>query len=259
MQISGDSYKKTTGLGDNHFPNTVIFIPCCDSKHINNRYSDTPVGITQTELPNTWQLLNNGRMAMRNCIVNDSPKVPAINLYDGLFYRSISPTWDSLLNEINKGWLRIFVVSAGYGIIDIREPIKNYNAEMRKSTQLTCKCGATLWKQNHLENIICDLLIKLQPERVFGYFAGGPQWDTAEAKYRFFFEKGVRLAKHSGVKTKCSGCFFRSKWNDSRQILRALGKAFVDHYKANFSCSFAIQLQSNGHIYYEVTISFKPL
>lgn len=251
------------------FPKTAIFIPCSKEKRCidnpANQYSTAAVNLMQIDLPNQWQHLIGGRRAMNPCIFQCPQTVPAINLYNGHFYRSVDFNWGGILNMVKAGWLRIYVISACYGIIDIRESIQDYDAVMNRCNRLRCryrlpcKCGATLWNHNKLEDVICDLLGILQPERIFGYFSGNTTWAGPGAKYRYFFNEGLDRALGAGLNPKCAGCFFNQNGRGIGPIYNGLAEVFVQHSGSNFDCNFGPNLINHPFTRGNVMISYDQI
>ncbi len=262
MQASNENVGKNEQRSNGKNPLTAIFIPCCKTKKQIERYKGKGVAITKRDLSNnTWQNLLNGRQAMSSCIgPNDHVlKVPAINLYDGHFYQEVGNEWDNILEMIENGWLRIFVISAGYGIIDIREPINNYDAEMIKYGKGICKRGAIQWKNYELEAIIADLLKKLRPDRIFGFFTGKPEYSGGGPKDRYFFSECVCRAISSGIKPVCAGCFYRKSGRGAAAVIRCLAKAFINHSKRQFDCSYGPQLIRNPLRCNKIEVSYNRI
>jgi hypothetical protein len=229
---------------------TAVFVPCCNKKTGSRVLCPQVASLIQTELPATWYDLQQGRNAMNPCITVNSPLIPAVSLYNGLFYTAIGGNWTGFLKMIQSGALRIFVISAGHGIIDIREPIQSYNAKMTGK-------NAGVWKTNGLDKIIADILVTLRPQRVFGYFAGKPSWPGAEGKYRYFFTEGVKGAVNVNAQFTCAGCFYNLK--GQTVSLTCLGCALVSHFQSGFCCQFATYLMNNPLQHGSVTISYDKI
>lgn len=154
---------------------------------------------------------------MKYCVENDSTPTSAINLYTGTFYSVLNI---GLVKElIRSGKLRVFIISAGYGVLDAFEPAYNYNAEMKGMV-------ARYWREAGLADIISDICLVLSPRRVYGFFAGEPDWSGPGTKYRCFFTEGVKRALNSGFEPAHAGCFYRESGRGVTAILGALGRAF---------------------------------
>jgi len=226
---------------------TIIFLPCCKKKDPSGRKIENLNGLSQADLPKTWNLLIEGRKEIekRNCLDRNSPLTSAIYLYVGWLYRAIEK--DSVIRKILEGYLRLFVISAGYGIVDALEPIHCYEAEMKGEI-------AKIW-EGRLEDIIADLILNIKPSRVFGFFAGS----SSKLSYRYFFTEGLRRAKKEGSETQLSGCFYRLSGRGASAILIALGKIFSDFMSCNFDDGFVRDIQQKGRKIGEVVIGFDEM
>jgi hypothetical protein len=217
---------------------TVCFFACCKTKsevkpETTRRCS---FSVENTLPPDQWEQLKKAREKMRYCVCQDSSPIPAIYLYDGHFYKELKKNnnIENVLNNIEKGLLRIFIISAGYGVVDACEPIQKYDAIMDKKI-------AEFWEQYGLAEIISHLLLKLNPEKVFGFF-------TKKSKYKEFFEEGVKRAKEEGLQSRVCGCFS----GNGTPALRLLGRTFVELMRNDFSDQFISDFQhKSGQIKFE--------
>lgn len=214
-------------------PKTVVFIPCCGTKEGAPNYDVKQVSISETNLPQTWNCLKGARSKMQPCIdVHDTPK-PAVNLYYGNFYKAVNNHWTKLLKDIDNGELRIFVISAGYGIVDLCQPIQKYDAVLKNDV-------ASIWRKIGLSEIIGELISTLSPQLVYGYFSGKCKWNKANSNYRYFFTEGATSAALKKPKIKCIGCFYNKSGRGVASILGALGKTLVEHSKEDFDPKFGL-------------------
>ena len=220
----------------------VCFIPCCGGKFASGQIAAGANPLSQADLPNTYGLLNQGRTGMVNYINDASQPTSSLYLYTGHFYSPLNPNLNNLTNAILAGNFKLIIISASDGLIDGLEPIYKYNAEMKSNI-------ASQWRNFGLVNIISDLLITINPAKVFGYFAGGANWSNAGAKYRYFFTEGLRMAISNGLSPQIGGCFFRDSGMGLVGILRSLGQTFLDHFSHNFSQQFALITQRNYRTY----------
>jgi len=237
-------------------PSVVCFIPCCKSKSASGRIEADRKDLTENDLPKSWHLLSKGRNEM-NKIADEidnvdidisSPKTSAIHLYRGALYKQFSLY--NILREIQDNRLRLFIISAWYGIVDAYEPLHKYEAKMQGK-------AATHWRNNKLDKIICDLLLNLKPSSVFGFFAGNEYWSSSGAKYRYFFTSGLNEALTDGLDTQLSGCFYRLSGHGSTAILGALGRTFMDFLRSRFNKDFVSDINRNKRIDGKVVVGFK--
>jgi len=242
----------------------LCFLLCCKSKSPSGRIEGLR-GISREDLPATWSLLMKAREGMRSCINPDSPPTSAIHLYTGSLYKALDK--EALIGKIKAGRLRLIILSAAYGIVDALESIKEYEAVMKGKT-------ADYWRSLGLDSILCDYIINANPEKVVGFFSGEAAWKAPGAKYRYFFMEGLRRARarerekekgeekekekeeEKGLKAGLSGCFYRQKGLGTTAILGALGRAFMDFMKNDFSDSFVTDARQRGIVYDGIRIGF---
>lgn len=152
----------------------VCFIPCCGSKHPDG----TIRGGTQssTLLPKSVSnQLTQARDQGGFVFDTAGPETTALELYTGSPYRTFTSIKHDLYQAINAGVLRIYIISAGYGVIDAREPIHNYNEQMKGKT-------ATHWRDHGLQEMIAEILMFEKPDKFYGFFAAEPHWSHASSK-----------------------------------------------------------------------------
>lgn len=225
------------------------FIPCCERKETSGNIVIQQYGISPQELPDTWNLLTQGRSVMSQFVNQGSLQTAAIYLYKGYLYHTLQPYINAVLQKVFSGELRIIIISAGYGVIDAFEPIHNYDATLQGE-------AAYKWKENRLVDVIGDLLLANKPSMVFGFFAGKRDWTGPGAKYRYFFSEGLRKALESGLTIECGGCFFRVEGLGVPAILGSLGKTFLDFMQSGFDTRFILDTEKQGRNYGTVTIGF---
>jgi hypothetical protein len=181
--------------------------------------------------------LLNGRGAMKLAIDEHSPLSDALTLYTGNFYRPLDKK--RIAEKISNGDLRIFVISAGYGVVESFELIYNYDAKMDGAV-------ARVWKDAGLVDIISAIILKYSPDKVFGFFAGEAKWSGSASKYRYFYSEGVKRALSQGLKVTESGCFYRAEGRGTGPILSLLGMCFRDAVSSNFSNDFINTAHEKG-------------
>lgn len=235
----------------------VCLIPCCSSKDASGKIIEPNTALSKNELPSKWHFLEKARQRIREMadgsadnisFDQDSAFTSALYLYTGTFYRELNLRF--LIDGIQANKLRLFILSAGYGVVDAFEPLQYYDAEMKGKV-------ARHWKAFDLEGIVCELLLTLEPRCVFGFFAGSDSWSGPGAKYRYFFVEGLNRALNEGLDVGLSGCFFRSSGRGTSQILGSLGRTFMDFVGSGFSESFISDVALNSRQYGTTIVSFK--
>ncbi len=237
----------------------LCFIPCCKSKFALGKIVGGGRVLTENDLPNTWNLLRKGRdgmhiMAdeMRDIYINlNSPRTSAIYLYTGAMYRQFH-NLNSILKGMKEGRLRLFIISAWYGLVDAFEPLHAYEAKMQGKV-------AKHWRNFKLEEIICDLLLTLNSSNVVGFFAGEKYWYGPGAKYRYFFTEGLKRALRRGLTTRISGCFYRASGLGAIAILSALGRTLIDFVESDFSEDFVLGVERNRRINGNIIVGFERI
>jgi hypothetical protein len=209
--------------------------------------------LSKSELPRTYSLLEKGRQEIRESIGggffdNDLSLTSALHLYTGAFYNDL--TKRSLASVIQEGKLRLFVLSAGYGVVDAFEPIRYYDAEMKGQV-------ARLWRDNKLEEVISESILMLKPKNVFGFFAGEDSWSGAGAKYRYFFTEGLGRAMGQGADIGVSGCFYRSAGRGTTAILGSLGRLFMRLVRSDFNEEVISKIETVGGVDGTTVLKFK--
>lgn len=206
---------------------TVCFIPCCSTKNAVGGTESLPYAWPDAGLKTAWNNLQSARHGNEHSIKFSSQLTPALYLYSGAFYHAFDP--EPVKQAVHKGQLRLFILSAGYGLLDAFEPVFDYDAEMKGKV-------ARYWRDSGLVNIISDICLALNPEQIYGFFAGEPAWSGAGAKYRYFFTEGVKKAVQSGIKPARAGCFYRQSGRGVTAILKSLGRVFAGCLASNFTC-----------------------
>jgi DNA-(apurinic or apyrimidinic site) lyase len=232
----------------------ICFIPCCKSKEGYGGVIDESYTLSSDSIPTTWHLLENGREQMIYCIDHDSERKSAFNLYSGKLYKPLIKKNNEIINVIKSGQLRLFVISAGYGVVDAFEPINSYEA-------LLSGKNASMWKSNGLSDIISEIIIQENPSKVFGFFSGSSNWQSSGSMYRYFFTEGVKKAKQKGLDLDVSGCFYRKEGGGfpSFKELSSLGKLFVELVDKNFDHNYIEEVKNNCYIQGDVTIGFDEI
>ena len=235
----------------------VCFLPCCSRKEATGNLINASTALSERELPKTFHLLEKGRQKIKDIasqtdskisFKQDSPLTSALFLYKGAFYQQLNKR--GIIGEIQNNRLRLFILSAVYGIVDAFEPLQYYDAELKGKV-------AKHWKEYELEEIICELLLTLEPKYVFGFFAGSEAWSDPGAKYRYFFVEGLYKAIGKDLNAELSGCFFRQSGLGTTQILGSLGRTFMDLLRGDFSESIVSRIAFNSRLYGTTEISFK--
>ena len=227
----------------------ICFIPCCGSKQATGKIFEPVQSLGKTDLPGTWDNLTAGRGGMDYCLEHVSRKTTALCLYTGSPYQVFAQNNDEISGLIRAGRLRLFIISAGYGVLGALEPALNYDAVLQGKV-------AAHWKQNRLAEVIADLLVQSKPARVYGFFAGRTDWSTPGSKYRYFFTEGVKSAIRRGLRAE-AGCFYRMQGQGVKAILGGLGRTFTEFMDAGFDSKYAGAVASDGRQDGNVKISFE--
>jgi len=150
----------------------------------------------------------------------------------------------------------VFIISAGYGIVNALELLHDYEAEMKGAI-------ADYWLKNDLTGIIADLIVHKKPQYVIGFFSGTSEWETQGSKYRYFFENGVNNASNNGLKPKIAGCFNRRWGVKAKDILGALGRTYAEFIRRLSSGGpdepWIEEIQTQGRRDANVIIGFNKL
>ncbi len=216
----------------------VCFIPCCKSKCSEGR-------LTGSQDSRSWftsRVSNRLRAATEAGSFNiefDSPLTSAFDLYTGSPYRALRAVRTGLRDDIEAGHLITPIISAGYGLLDPREPIHNYNEEMKGRT-------ATFWRFKNLVGLIAEALLEYQPNKVFGFFAAASDRSHSSSKYRYFYTEGVQKALAGGLKVTVAGCFYRLAGLGTPAILDGLGRTLVEGRANGFGEEYLQLIEREG-------------
>lgn len=235
----------------------VCFIPCCSRKAASGEIAEYRNPISEREKSGYLIRLKEARNKLRELansenydihFFENTPVTSALYLYRGAFYRQLK--LGEISKQIQAGKLRLFIVSAGYGLVDAFEPIGGYDGKLQGKI-------ARFWKANNLEEVISDMLLSLKPSHVYGFFAGSEVWARPGAKYRYFFVEGLKRALENGLDMTLAGCFYRASGRGTTQILGSLGRTLKDFTASWFSKSFVYDVERNSRIDGTVVISFR--
>ncbi len=230
----------------------VIFLPCCKSKSATGYIEKSDNSLSKKKLPQTWEKLQSGRAGMTDCIDKTTLMTSAIFLYKGSPYNVFQSELSNIIHEIRSGEMRLYIISAGYGIVDALEPIHNYDAKLQSKV-------AKNWKNYGLHEIISEILLREQSLNLFGFFAGTTNWNSPGSKYRYFFTQGVTHAMKLGLKPETAGCFYRVDGRGSKAILGALGRTFTEGLKNKFLSSYVENIETNYRHDRNVVIGFERI
>jgi hypothetical protein len=207
--------------------------------------------LTEQNLPGTWFWLIEGRNQMRGSIEKTSRPTSALHLYNGALYQAFAPVKNQVIDLICSGRLSLYIVSAGYGVIGAGEPIQSYDAMLKDDI-------AVLWRKQHLDQIIAELLTRLKPTQIYGFFAGNTTWYPAASTYRYFFTEGVRTALRQGLAAQ-AGCFYRKSGLGVQAILNGIGKAFSGLVESGFDPALAANTEQHGLSINSVQIGYERI
>jgi hypothetical protein len=168
---------------DGPLSDVLLLIPCCGGKRGTGPPPHTMPRALAEELSRPCRdLLEEGRRLAfsRRCTSLDvhSPLRPAITWYTGRPY-SVPGFHESLGKALERG-LRCLVISGGYGLLRLDEPIHSYQAQMARTR--------TVWRVR-LPTVLRDYVTRNDVRRVFGalstayYDAVGPsRWGPVDAQ-----------------------------------------------------------------------------
>ncbi|ACB84397.1 DUF7664 domain-containing protein [Natranaerobius thermophilus] len=234
----------------NQKENIVCVIPCCKSKKPSGDLVKPERSIKPQDIPETWGQLRNGRKGMEYSIDFGTSLTTAIHLYTGHFYKPLFSIKEQIINKIQKGEISILIISAGYGILNALEPIHNYDELMKGRV-------ASWWKKNRLENVLSEYLLKKQPDKVYGFFAGGENWNFNSSSYRFFYTEGVKIALRKGLKSDV-GCFYRKEGMGASSILGVLGHTMKKFLEYEFDDNFVKDVMQHDRKEKGIVIGYRP-
>jgi hypothetical protein len=234
----------------------VCFIPCCSRKVASGKIAEYQNRVLEREKFGYPVRLREARSRLEELASSEkyditfyeSPLTSALYLYMGAFYKQLS--LKNIIREIKAGKLKLFILSAGYGVVNAFEPIGDYDGKLQGRI-------ASFWREYDLVGVISDILLSLRPSHVYGFFAGSETWSRAGAKYRYFFIEGLKGALDRGLRADLSGCFFRASGRGATQILGALGRTFEYFMASGFEKSFVCDVERNSRIDGSVAISFR--
>ncbi|RKY16100.1 MAG: hypothetical protein DRP63_06055 [Planctomycetota bacterium] len=237
----------------------LCFIPCSARKQVTPQTVPVQRCVDQRDLPRFWAHLKRTRELLmeRGILQRAGPAAPAFWLYRGCFYCPLHESAELLLNLIKEGVLRLLVISGGYGLIDVTEPIRPYNAVLSVQRQGNATSTARLWREAGLHEMIAEVISTNKPKRVFGFFAGDVAWSRSNSKYRCFFTEGVRIARQRGIHLE-GGCFYRLKGRGATAINDTLGRTLIHIARQSFSVDVARHFMS-GEMVGSIEIGFEPL
>ena len=168
---------------DEPLADVVLLIPCCGEKRGTGSPPHTmPMALGEELTRPCRDLLEEGRrlaFSRRSTSLDvASPLLPAITWYTGRPY-CVPGFRESLGKTLERG-LRCLVVSGGYGLLRLDEPIHRYEAQMARTR--------TIWRVR-LPTILRDYVTRNDVRRVFGalstayYDAVGPsRWGPVDAE-----------------------------------------------------------------------------
>jgi hypothetical protein len=226
----------------------ACFIPCCGSKSASGLIANEHKASNYLP-PDTQKRLLAARELGGFQFNTDAPRTTALELYTGSPYQTLTDVKPALYSEMRKGNLHLYIISAGYGVIDAREAVLEYDEEMKGRT-------ASYWREAGLQDRIAEILLHEKPSSVFGYFSAESYWSHASSKYRYFFTEGAKNALDSGLKATQAGCFYRYSGRGVKAILNSLGRTFVEHFMTGFNSEFPSEVETNGRLDGNVTVGF---
>jgi len=157
----------------------LVLIPCCSRKRSGGKRDESKSMLENYLTPSTWNRLCAARVELANILqleissdLDESdtpPKVdlmPAFRRYDGNLYRKAQLSVQELDNSH-----RLFIVSALYGLLDARDPIRLYNLQM--SDTLPGRISVKRWwREKGLIGVVSNVIEHLGPKRLHDLLSG---------------------------------------------------------------------------------------
>lgn len=156
----------------------VIIIPCSGRK-IDGGASSPGSYLRADVSGGSWAALCSARTALGTLLrlepgpdlCNATPStlqlLPAWQRYDGNLYRKAQLAE----RDVHRPDLRIFIVSALFGVISARDAIRHYNVAMTDRLPDGRRVNK-FWQANGLASIIADLLVRIGAREVHDYLSG---------------------------------------------------------------------------------------
>lgn len=226
----------------------LCFLPCCGSKHASGFQYGKASGQKYFSKRVT-ERLEAARKGHHFNIDTKSPLTAAFHLYTGSPYQALT-SMEELSKAMLNNQLRIWILSAGYGLVDAREPIHDYDEVMQRKV-------ARYWKDAGLADIIVQAIHELRPRAVYGFFAGIRYWTTSSSCYRYFYTEALEKALKDTSSIQEAGCFYRESGLGVKAIVNALGRTFNEFFEYNFARSYSRQIEASGRTDGDVVIGFE--
>jgi hypothetical protein len=198
----------------------LLLIPCCAEKHGTGPSPQTmPTALAEELSTSSRTLLQEGRKLAFSrpgtSLDVASLLLPAITWYTGRPYSV--PGFHEALNRALERGLRCLVISGGYGLLRLDEPIHSYQAQMARTR--------TVWRVR-LPTILRDYVTRNDVRRVFGALSAayhdaiGPgRWGPLEADTWWYvprFRRGIDAG------------------SPMREVPLAVGQAVIDLVELDF-------------------------
>lgn len=224
----------------------VVFLPCCGSKDPSGRLLLQNTKGTFLP-PASAELLDRARIKYQFNIDKASRLTSSFCLYTGSLYQAISrhPVEEAIL----KNELRLFILSAGYGVLDARESIHDYDEEMKGKV-------ARYWRDAGLVDVIVNLIDAIKPSQVYGFFSGERYWSNPSSKYRYFFTESILQSVRRMGSIQSAGCFYRKEGYGVKPILSALGETFDECFTHGFNSKITDEIENVNRRYGKVVVGF---
>jgi hypothetical protein len=236
-------------MNDEHPASPVLcFLPCCGTKQASGFQYNNVAGQPLFS-KDVIARLESARKGRHFNIDKSSPLTAAFRLYTGSPYQALSSI-EGMSKAMLINQLRVWILSAGYGLVDGREPIHDYNEVMQRDV-------ARYWKAAGLVNIIAKAIQELQPTAVYGFFAGNRYWTTSSSSYRYFFSEALDAVLKNTSSIQEAGCFYRESGRGVKAIVNSLGQTFNDFFECDFDKSYAGNIETSGRSIGNVLIRFE--
>jgi hypothetical protein len=152
----------------------LIIIPCCSKKVTGGTQINQ--GLTFFEnINNVPELINrrNERINLVHLDIQEEELLPAWDRYDGRIYRRLKEHQALIDTLIAQNKLDIIIISALYGVINIKTPIANYNLEMKALG------GVNFWRFNNiLGHSMNEYCLQNDIENIYTFLTPGSYYSS---------------------------------------------------------------------------------
>lgn len=162
--VANSRHRSSADLNDEDLSDTLLILPCCQSKRGQGSVDLPPRSIVDFLSPDVAETLVTGRVAAferaGTSIDLASARQPALRLYTGQPYKTPGLR-DSLVSLVKSG-LHCVIVSGGYGLVRPEEPIHYYEAQIQRT--------APVWRRR-IPLLLAEYVERQRIQRSFGAFS----------------------------------------------------------------------------------------